>query len=149
MLARERQNTIVEIVNREGSVRVKNLSKKFGVTEDSIRKDLAHLEKDGMLKKTYGGAVRVRTNSHDRYVSQRIDKNVEEKRVIAKRAYEIIQDGDVIFLDISTINIELVKLIVEADRPVTVVTNMIDAILIMLHEKDTKTKLIFPWWKIK
>ena len=102
MLARERQNTIVEIVNREGSVRVKNLSKKFGVTEDSIRKDLAHLEKDGMLKKTYGGAVRVRTNSHNRYVSQRIGKNVEEKRVIAKRAYEIIQDGDVIFLDIFT-----------------------------------------------
>ena len=148
MLARERQNTIVEIVNREGSVRVKNLSKKFGVTEDSIRKDLAHLEKDGMLKKTYGGAVRVRTNSHDRYVSQRIGKNVEEKRVIAKRAYEIIQDGDVIFLDISTINIELVKLIVEADRPVTVVTNMIDAILIMLHEKDTKTKLIFLGGKL-
>lgn len=148
MLARERQNTIVEIVNREGSVRVKNLSKKFGVTEDSIRKDLAHLEKDGMLKKTYGGAVRVRTNSHNRYVSQRIGKNVEEKRVIAKRAYEIIQDGDVIFLDISTINIELVKLIVEADRPVTVVTNMIDAILIMLHEKDTKTKLIFLGGKL-
>ena len=148
MLARERQNTIVEIVNREGSVRVKNLSKKFGVTEDSIRKDLAHLEKDGMLKKTYGGAVRVRTNSHDRYVSQRIGKNVEEKRVIAKRAYEIIQDGDVIFLDISTINIELVKLIVEADRPVTVVTNMIDAILIMLYEKDTKTKLIFLGGKL-
>ena len=145
MLARERQNTIVEIVNREGSVRVKNLSKKFGVTEDSIRKDLAHLEKDGMLKKTYGGAVRVRTNSHDRYVSQRIGKNVEEKRVIAKRAYEIIQDGDVIFLDISTINIELVKLIVEADRPVT---NMIDAILIMLYEKDTKTKLIFLGGKL-
>ena len=109
MLARERQNTIVEIVNREGSVRVKNLSKKFGVTEDSIRKDLAHLEKDGMLKKTYGGAVRVRTNSHDRYVSQRI---------------------------------------VEADRPVTVVTNMIDAILIMLYEKDTKTKLIFLGGKL-
>ena len=36
MLARERQNTIVEIVNREGSVRVKNLSKKFGVTEDRL-----------------------------------------------------------------------------------------------------------------
>ena len=90
MLARERQNTIVEIVNREGSVRVKNLSKKFGVTEDSIRKDLAHLEKDGMLKKTYGGA----------------------------------------------------------DRPVTVVTNMIDAILIMLYEKDTKTKLIFLGGKL-
>ena len=132
------------VISHKGTI----YSKKFGVTEDSIRKDLAHLEKDGMLKKTYGGAVRVRTNSHDRYVSQRIGKNVEEKRVIAKRAYEIIQDGDVIFLDISTINIELVKLIVEADRPVTVVTNMIDAILIMLHEKDTKTKLIFLGGKL-
>ena len=146
MLARERQNTIVEIVNREGSVRVKNLSKKFGVTEDSIRKDLAHLEKDGMLKKTYGGAVRVRTNSHDRYVSQRIGKNVEEKRVIAKRAYEIIQDGDVIFLDISTINIELVKLIVEADRPVTVVTNMID--IMKIFTQDCATQFIFLGGKL-
>ena len=59
-----------------------------------------------------------------------------------------IDEVDVIFLDISTINIELVKLIVEADRPVTVVTNMIDAILIMLHEKDTKTKLIFLGGKL-
>ena len=62
-----------------------------------------------------------------------------------------VEDGkwyDVIFLDISTINIELVKLIVEADRPVTVVTNMIDAILIMLYEKDTKTKLIFLGGKL-
>ena len=49
MLARERQNTIVEIVNREGSVRVKNLSKKFGVTEDSIslqkKNSLKHIRK--------------------------------------------------------------------------------------------------------
>ena len=39
MLARERQNTIVEIVNREGSVRVKNLSKKFGVTGEEKSTD--------------------------------------------------------------------------------------------------------------
>ena len=38
MLARERQNTIVEIVNREGSVRVKNLSKKFGVQRIVLEK---------------------------------------------------------------------------------------------------------------
>ena len=68
MLARERQNTIVEIVNREGSGRVKNLSKKFGVTEDSSRKNLAHLAEDGMLKKTNGDAVRGWTNRHDTYV---------------------------------------------------------------------------------
>lgn len=148
MLAKERQNAIVEIINREGAVRVKKLSIQFNVTEDSIRKDLSLLEKKGLLKKTYGGAIKNRVNSHDRYVSQRIGKNVEEKRVIAAKAFDIIQDGDVVFLDISTINIELVKMIVEADKPVTVVTNMIDAILILLNAKETRTKLIFLGGKL-
>lgn len=51
MLARERQNKIVEIVNKEGSVLVKELSELFKVTEDSIRKDLSALEKKGLIKK--------------------------------------------------------------------------------------------------
>ena len=72
MLASERHEKIVEILNREGSVLVKDLSKKFDVTQDSIRKDLTILERKGLLKKTYGGAVKVRTNIHDLYVSQRI-----------------------------------------------------------------------------
>ena len=45
MLARERQNKIVEMVNANGSVLVKELSEMFEVTEDSIRKDLSLLEK--------------------------------------------------------------------------------------------------------
>ena len=65
MLASERHEKIVEILNREGSVLVKDLSKKFDVTQDSIRKDLTILERKGLLKKTYGGAVEVRTNIHD------------------------------------------------------------------------------------
>lgn len=59
MLASERHEKIVEILNREGSVLVKDLSKKFDVTQDSIRKDLTILERKGLLKKTYGGAVKV------------------------------------------------------------------------------------------
>ncbi len=51
MFAQERQESIVSQVNIEGSVRVKDLSVKFAVTEDCIRKDLAILEKRGLLKK--------------------------------------------------------------------------------------------------
>lgn len=141
MLARERQNAIVEIVNREGSVLVKELSEKFDVTEDSIRKDLSLLERKGFLKKTYGGAMKVRVNTHEHYVSQRMDKNADEKRAIAKKAFELIDEGDVIFLDISTSNIELIKLIVEANLEVTVVTNMIDVML--AFTAPVKTRLIF------
>lgn len=57
MFAEERQNQIVALVNKNGSVRVKELSEKYQVTEDSIRKDLTFLEKKGLLKKTYGGAM--------------------------------------------------------------------------------------------
>lgn len=51
MLASERHEKIVEILNREGSVLVKDLSKKFDVTQDSIRKDLTILERKGLLKR--------------------------------------------------------------------------------------------------
>lgn len=79
MLARERQNKIVEIVNREGSVLVKELSELFKVTEDSIRKDLSALEKKGLLKKTYGGAIKNRVNTHEIYVSPAKGKECKRK----------------------------------------------------------------------
>lgn len=146
MLARERQNKIVEMVNANGSVLVKELSEMFEVTEDSIRKDLSLLEKKELLKKTYGGAVRNRVNTHELYVSQRKGKNVEEKKKIAKKAFELIEEGDFIFLDISTINIELIKLIVEANLNVTVATNMIDVMLGFTASLDTN--LIFVGGKL-
>ena len=55
MFAEERHEQIVALVNRNGSVRVKELSELFQITEDSIRKDLTILERKGLLKKTYGG----------------------------------------------------------------------------------------------
>lgn len=141
MLAKDRQDMIVSLVNENGSVLVKELSERFEVTEDSIRKDLTLLQKKGLLKKTYGGAVKLRVNAHDYYVSQRKGKNLEEKQRIAGKAFELIEDGDVVFLDISTSNLELAKLLIEHERPVTVVTNMID--IMLAFTGGTKIKLIF------
>ena len=73
-------------------------------------------------------------------------KNVEEKKKIAKKAFELIEEGDFIFLDISTINIELIKLIVEANLNVTVATNMIDVMLGFTASLDTN--LIFVGGKL-
>lgn len=126
MFAEERQNQIVALVNKNGSVRVKNLSEKFQVTEDSIRKDLTLLEKKGLLKKTYGGAMKKRVNVHDLNVAQRKDKNIEAKQKIAAKAMELIKNGDMIFLDISTANLELAKLLVKSSLDITVVSNMAD-----------------------
>lgn len=130
MLAKERQNAIVEEVNLNGSVLVKELAEKYKVTEDSIRKDLTLLQKKGLLKKTYGGAVKNREKMHDLYVAQRIGKNTEDKRSIAQKALNVIDDGDMIFLDSSTSNIELAKLLIQTHKPVKVVTSMIEIMLL-------------------
>lgn len=129
MLAEERHNSIISQLNQFGSVKVKELSQMFNVTEDCIRKDLTYLEKQGQLKKIYGGAIKHRTIPHDFEVLDRVDKNIEVKRVIAMNALKLIKPGDTIFLDISTTNIELAKLLVASNKPVTVVTNCIDVIL--------------------
>lgn len=140
MLAKERQNEIVELVNENGSVLVKELSERFSVTEDSIRKDLTLLQKKGLVQKTYGGAMKVRVNEHEYYVSERKGKNLAEKKAIAEKAFALIEDGDVIFLDISTSGLELAELIVQSDKHITVVTNMID--IMQVFRRDTNTKLI-------
>lgn len=141
MFAEERQNDIVMRVNKNGSVRVKDLSETYGVTEDCIRKDLTLLEKRGLLKKTYGGAVKRRVNVHDLTVSQRRDKNIEAKQRIAAKAYDMIKDGDMVFLDISTANLELAKLLAKSPRNITVVTNMVDIMLEFMA--PSAVKLIF------
>lgn len=146
MLVKERQALIVDAVNKKGSVEVKALAEKFDVTEDSIRKDLTLLEKKGLLKKTYGGAMRIRKNPHERYVSQRKGKNIAEKQAIAREAIKLINEGDVVFLDISTANLELIKLIMEKKLRITVVTNMID--IMLSFTAPVETNLVFIGGKL-
>ena len=60
MFTEERQGAIEKCLREKGKVRVKELSEKFQVTEDCIRKDLKTLENAGKLKRTYGGAILLR-----------------------------------------------------------------------------------------
>ena len=62
MFVEERQDLILKQMLEKGSVRVKELSEKFKVTEDLIRKDLSTLEKAGKCKKIYGGAIPTKQN---------------------------------------------------------------------------------------
>lgn len=138
MLAQERQNAIVEEVNENGSVLVKELAEKYKVTEDSIRKDLSMLQRKGLLKKTYGGAMKVRNKLgvNELTASSRVGKHIAEKKKIARKAYKQLEDGDMIFLDLSTTNIEIARLIIENNKNVTVVTNMIEIVLLYAGSKN-------------
>ena len=136
----------MELLATNGKVLVKELAERFGVTEDSIRKDLGALELDGKLKRTYGGAVAIREKLHVAEANKRRTIDVEAKRKIAAAAFKLIKPGDMIYLDISTINIALAELIVKADNDFKVVTNMIDVLTSLV--RNPKVDVVFIGGKI-
>lgn len=141
MLQKERHEQILSKLNLEGSVRVKELSREFDVTEDCIRKDLTILEKEGLLKRIHGGATQIRKNLHALNVVERIGIDSPEKKKIALKAVEMIEPDTMVFLGISTICLEIAKLIYQKNLRVTVVTNMIDIMRVFTNESNTR--LIF------
>lgn len=146
MFLEERQESIMNMLNADGKVRVKELSEKFGVTEDCIRKDLGSLEKQGRLKRTYGGAVVLRENNHVIEISKRKTTDVDAKRRIAHAAVKLINDRDMVFLDISTSNLAIAELLAKDQRELTIVTNMIDILLILANHP--KIRVVFAGGKI-
>lgn len=130
MFVEERHDKILAYINQDVKVKVKELSKIFGVTDDCIRKDLAAMEKRGLLKRTYGGAVPVDTGNmhpgHTVYVSSRTRMNLEKKQIIAQKAVNRIKEGDIIYLDTSTTNVVLAQEILRSGLKIHVISPMLD-----------------------
>ncbi|WP_143319248.1 DeoR/GlpR family DNA-binding transcription regulator [Clostridium sp. HBUAS56010] len=126
MFTEERLDKILKLLQDQGTVKVKELSSLFQVTEDCIRKDLKSLENAGKLKRTYGGALLSQDYPLKRDVIDRRDTNIEKKKLIAQKAFELISSHETIFLDISTTNIMVAEQLAGSHKRVTVVTNMVD-----------------------
>lgn len=139
MFAEERLDKILNLLNSEGKIKVKNLSQHFNVTEDCIRKDLKQLENLGHLKRTYGGAIKVRQSTNQYDTIERSKTDVSSKTKIAQKAFNLIKDRETIFLDLSTINMLIAKLLSQSNKRVTVVTNMIDIINILSSTDNNVT----------
>lgn len=127
----ERQEKILELLNEVGKVLVKELADTFGVTEDSIRKDLSTLESQGKLRRTYGGAVRIADKLQVTAAERRRISAVEAKRKIAAVVAKMISPEDLIFLDNSTISIAVAEILAKKDFPYRIITGMVD-VLVML-----------------
>ncbi|SHE31051.1 DeoR/GlpR family DNA-binding transcription regulator [Clostridium fallax] len=138
MFAEERSQEILNILNKNGKVLVKDLSVKFKVSEGMIRKDLQKLEKHGKLKRTYGGAITNRQIAEKTTISNRKIKNLNKKETISKKALTLIENNDTIFLDISSINLILAKLISKSDKKITLITNMIEIATIFDDTSNVK-----------
>jgi len=130
LFAEERVEKIIQLLNENQKVVVKQLSKRFEVTDDCIRKDLKILEKQGIIKRTYGGGVLSRLSAPHNDILSRKNINLEGKLKIAEKAYELIISRETIFLDISSTNMIIADKIAKGNKKLVVITNMIDIIRI-------------------
>ena len=139
MLAIERRKEILTRLEAEGKVLVSELAKAFDVTEETIRRDLEKLDREGLASKTYGGAVSKHTATLDLPYKIRIGVNVEEKQRIADTVASMISDGERIMVDASSTAIYIIKRLKEK-KNLTVITNSV-VILLELADKSDWTVL--------
>lgn len=116
----ERRNEIAHMLLEKGFVKARDLSERYQVSMETIRKDLAYLEQCGAARRGYGGAMRSEVEM-EQALDLRMDRMVQ-KRQIAACAMDMLDDAQIVFLDAGTTVHEFAKILNDA-APLDIVTN--------------------------
>jgi DeoR/GlpR family transcriptional regulator of sugar metabolism len=109
MLKEERHQQILDKIKLNRKVLSSDLSIELNVSEDTIRRDLNEMSAKGLIKKVHGGALPIDAKTLTYH--ERSNYNLKEKNIIAKKAVNLIKDGQVIIMSGSTTNLQLAKII--------------------------------------
>ncbi len=127
MLSAERKLQIAKMINKNGRIKTSELSSIFSVSEMTVLRDLASLEKEGVLKRVYGGALAFNDSTHEISSTFREMIHPQEKDAIALKAVDLVAQGSTLFMDGSTTTLALAKKLTGKDT-LTVVTNGLEAV---------------------
>ncbi|MGD9295453.1 MAG: DeoR/GlpR family DNA-binding transcription regulator [Roseobacter sp.] len=132
-----RKADILSIARREGKVTVEGLADCFGVTLQTIRRDLSELAESNKLERVHGGAVLPSGTTNIEYDERRI-LNADAKRAIAQACAARIPDGCSLFLNIGTSTEAVARQLLE-HKELMVVTNNMNVANILLENPDCQT----------
>lgn len=121
MKPRQRQTGILEVVERDGEATVEALVAAFGVSAETIRRDLAQLAESGALQKVHGGARRMRLHAEGSF-DERMSQQAAAKAAIAAKLRDIVAPGETCFLDTGTTTLACAQVMAELPG-LTVITN--------------------------
>jgi DeoR family transcriptional regulator of aga operon len=122
----ERRSRILDLLNEGGRVRVTDLVAALGVTDTSIRRDLSILETEGKLRRVHGGAVPLPADPRAERYGEKLSLRLAEKRRIGAAAAEMVEPGDILFIDSGTTTQQVIASIsgpLRAGGMLTIVTN--------------------------
>lgn len=126
MYAVERQQAIAELVAQRGRLSVNELADRYGVTTETVRRDLDVLERASLLKRVHGGAVRADSvTAFELALGDRAREHTGEKDLIAKAAVAFLPPANgAVILDAGSSTSALASMLPN-DRPLTLLTNSI------------------------
>ncbi len=143
MLKKERHEKILELLKERKVVKLKELASHFDISLVTIRRDVDELEKEGLIKKIYGGIMyNEEVVKYEKTHSKRASQNIELKRKIAHIAKDLVFPGETLFLDASTTVLEFAKTIVDSKEDINIITNGIYTALAFTQGKDITVNLI-------
>lgn len=128
----ERLSHMESYVLEHESVTMEALCAQFGVSMNTVRRDVAELLRKGSVEKVYGGVRARRATEHllPAYEARRAD-NAAAKTAIGLEAARLVRDGDIVFLDSGTTTLNVVEHLA-ARHELTVITNNLEAIVRLL-----------------
>jgi DeoR family transcriptional regulator of aga operon len=126
MLNEERRRSILELIQRDGRVLVKDLAKHFHTSQITVRKDLEVLDSQGAIQRTHGGALPVQSGALlDPTLREKEKLHRREKLRIAAAAVKLIEEGESVLLDSGTTTTAIARALKDAKK-LTVITNAIN-----------------------
>lgn len=142
MLAQQRYNMILELLQRNGIVHTADLVKKLQVSSETIRKDLDYLEQEKHLARVHGGAMPLHTEKAldhaPEYISfqTRNTQHMEQKAAITHYAASMVKEHQVVALDYGSTSQMMAMALKENFRSLTVITNSIQNAMILAECPD-------------
>ena len=120
----QRREEIIKLLQEKGSVKVSELSRRYGISEVSVRKDLEYLEISGHLSRVHGGAVGLNKMYVSMDLTERFRTNAPAKKRLAELAASLIEDNDTIMMNAGT-TLTYVLHAIRGKRNISIVTNSI------------------------
>jgi DeoR family transcriptional regulator, fructose operon transcriptional repressor len=142
MFTEERRGKILEMLEKEGRVLAKDLADEFGLSIDSIRRDLSIMEEQGLLKRTHGGAIPIgNVRTIPQPPSVRFGDGNAYQNAIAKEASLYIKEGQTVFIGGASTHFVMLKYLPPNIR-FTVVTNSVEVAYHLREIENIQTYLI-------
>ncbi|MEN3931216.1 DeoR/GlpR family DNA-binding transcription regulator [Microvirga sp. W0021] len=132
----QRRAAMARFIEENDGADVQTLAERFGVSAITVRRDRKILAEQNILSPTHGGAVPAGFMYGELAYAQKVDVNVPLKKLIAKRAAELVPDNSIVILDAGTTTLELARLLMS--RKLSVVTPDLQIALLLAQSPSVK-----------